>query len=90
LDCFSLEGPEPHVWIGHKKDVNADGTIKEAGAYKSYWASTFRHAENSWSGTPVKTTDFTDGADKLFAHDAMASDAIGLKEASTPLPYLTM
>jgi len=83
-DPFSLEGPEPHVWIGHKKDVNADGTIKEAGAYKSYWASTFRPAENSWSGTPVKTTDFTDGADKLFAHDAMASDAIGLKEASTP------
>jgi len=28
---FSLEGPEPHVWIGHKEDVNADGTIKEAG-----------------------------------------------------------
>ena len=23
---FSLEGPEPHVWIGHKEDVNADGT----------------------------------------------------------------
>ena len=25
----SLEGPEPHVWIGHKSDVNVDGTIKE-------------------------------------------------------------
>ena len=63
----SIEGPEPHVWIGHKNDVNADGTIKEGGAYTTYWASTFRTAENSWSGPPVKTSDFSDGADTLFA-----------------------
>jgi len=80
----SMEGPEPHVWIGHKNDVNADGTIKEGGAYTTYWASTFRTSENSWSGTPVKTTHFSDGADTLFAHDEMASDALGLKEPSTP------
>jgi hypothetical protein len=80
----SLEGPEPHVWIGHKNDINADGTIKEAGAYTTFWASTFRTADNSWSGTPVKTTDFSDGADRLFAYDAMASDAIGLREPTTP------
>ena len=80
----SMEGPEPHVWIGHKNDVNADGTIKEGGAYTTYWASTFRTYENSWSGTPVKTTHFSDGADTLFAHDEMASDALGLKEPSTP------
>ncbi|MDB4651545.1 hypothetical protein OAG06_00840 [Verrucomicrobia bacterium] len=80
----SMEGPEPHVWIGHKNDVNADGTIREGGAYTTYWASTFRTSENSWSGTPVKTTHFSDGADTLFAHDEMASDALGLKEPSTP------
>lgn len=80
----SLEGPEPHVWIGHKNDVNADGTIKDEGAYTTYWASTFRPEENSWSGTPVKTTEFSDGADMLFAYDEMASDAIGLREPSTP------
>ena len=79
----SIEGPEPHVWIGHKNDVNADGTIKEGGAYTTYWASTFRTAENSWSGPPVKTSDFSDGADTLFAYDEMASDAIGLKEPTT-------
>lgn len=73
----SLEGPEPHIWIGHKNDVNADGTIKEDSAYASYWASTYRTGENSWSGTPLKTTDFSDGADKLFPYDEMASDAIG-------------
>jgi hypothetical protein len=79
----SLEGPEPHVWIGHKKDVNDDGTIKEAGAYAASWASTYRSSKNSWSGTPVKTTDFSDGADKLFAYEEMASDAMGFKRPAT-------
>ena len=37
-DPESLEGPEPHVWIGHKSDVNVDGTIKKESAYTSYWA----------------------------------------------------
>ncbi len=80
----SLEGPEPHVWIGHKHDVNADGTVKEASAYPTYWASTFRTEENSWSGTPTKTTEFSDGADKLFAYEALASDAIGRSNPATP------
>lgn len=80
----SIEGPEPHLWIGHKNDLNPDGTIKEAGAYATYWASTFRTAENSWSGTPVKTSGFSDGADALFPFDEMASDAMGLKEPATP------
>ena len=38
----SQEGPEPHLWIGHKEDVNPDGTIKPEAAYKAYWASSFR------------------------------------------------
>ena len=79
----SLEGPEPHVWIGHKQDLNDDGTIKEAGAYAASWASTYRSSKNSWSGTPVKTTDFSDGADKLFAYEEMASDAIGFKRPAS-------
>lgn len=80
----SLEGPEPHVWIGHKDDVNEDGTINEMSAYTSHWASTYRTGENSWSGTtPVKTTDFSDGADKLFPYDEMASDAMGFEQAVT-------
>jgi len=80
----SLEGPEPHIWIGHKKDLNLDGTIKDAGAYAASWASTFRTPKNSWSGTPIKTTGFTDGAGKLFAYDEMASDAIGHQAPTTP------
>jgi hypothetical protein len=80
----SLEGPEPHVWIGHKNDLNADGTVKEGGAYPSYWASTYRSSKNSWSGTPVKTSSFSDGADKLFPYEAAASDAIGFKKPTTP------
>ena len=82
-DPESLEGPEPHVWIGHKSDVNVDGTIKKESAYTSYWASTYRSEENSWSGSPVQTTDFSDGSDKLFPFDEMASDAIGFTPAVT-------
>ena len=79
----SIEGPEPHVWIGHKQDVNDDGTIKEAGAYAASWASTYRSRKNSWGGTPLKTTDFSDGADKLYAFEEMASDAMGFKKPVT-------
>ena len=28
-DPKSLDGPEPHLWIGHKNDVKLDGTIKK-------------------------------------------------------------
>ena len=79
-----MEGPEPHLWMGHKDDVNPDGTIKEEAAYASYWGSTFRPEFNAWSNAPVKTTDFTNGADKLFAYDEAASEAIGLKVPETP------
>ena len=82
-DPNSLDGPEPHLWIGHKDDVNLDGTIKEAAAYQAHWASTYRTEANSWSGTPLKTTDFTNGADKLFAYNEMASDAMGFKHPRT-------
>ena len=89
----SQEGPEPHLWIGHKKDVNADGTIKPEAAYKSYWASSFRKGELKpedaeeryiWESHPVKVSLFTNGADKLFAHDYFASEAIGSNEPTTP------
>ena len=72
-----IEGPEPHVWIGHKDDVNSDGTIKDSGAYTSYWASTYRPSVNSWSNSLIQTNDFTAGADKIFPYNEMASDAIG-------------
>ena len=79
-----MEGPEPQLWMGHKADVNPDGTIKEEAAYASYWGSTFRPAFNSWSNAPLKTTDFTNGSGKLFAYDEAASEAIGLKVPDTP------
>ena len=102
----SQEGPEPHLWIGHKNDVNADGTIKPESAYKSYWASAFRRGETSfrkgeepageegeeeggelepiWGTIPVSVSNFTNGTNKLFAHDYFASEAIGSKEPTTP------
>jgi hypothetical protein len=89
-DPLSQEGPEPTVWIGHKEDVNADGTIKEEGAYTSYWASTFRKGnytywdDGIWAYRPVSIDSFTHGSDQLFANDYFASDAIGSKEPETP------
>ena len=79
-----MEGPEPHLWMGHRDDVNPDGTIKEEAAYASYWASTFRPELNAWSNSPLKTTDFTDGSDNLYAFDEAASEAIVLKVPETP------
>ncbi|NOR35083.1 MAG: hypothetical protein GQ579_10425, partial [Bacteroidales bacterium] len=79
-----MEGPEPHLWMGHKDDVNPDGSIKQEAAYASYWGSTFRPEFNAWSNAPLKTSDFTNGADKLFAYDEAASEVIGLKVPVTP------
>lgn len=79
-----MEGPEPHLWMGHRDDVNPDGTIKEAAAYASYWASTFRPELNAWSNSPLKTTSFTNGSDKLYAIDEAVSEAIGSKVPETP------
>ena len=36
------------------------------------------------SAHSLKTTGFTNGADTPFAYDEMASDAVGLKQPSTP------
>jgi hypothetical protein len=88
----SQEGPEPSIWIGHKDDLNEDGTVKKEAAYKTYWASSFRKGdfyagnpdEGIWGYLPVTTKEFTNGADKLFATDYVASDAIGSKEPETP------
>jgi len=87
-----LEGPEPHLWMGHKNDVNPDGTIKPQGAYKSYWASSFRSGgdeneegemEHIWGEQPVSVSKFTSGTDKLFENDYFSSEAIGSKESKT-------
>ena len=83
----SQEGPEPQLWIGHKSDLNPDGTVKPEGAYKSYWASSFRHGHEPgpiWGAFPISMSKFTNGTNKLFAHDYFASEAIGSKEPSTP------
>ena len=83
----SQEGPEPHLWIGHKNDVNPDGSVKPEGAYKSYWASSFRHGHEPgpiWGASPISMSKFTNETNKLFAHDYFASEAIGSKEPTTP------
>lgn len=83
-EASEMEGPEPQLWIGHKEDVNPDGSIKDSAAYYSAWASSFRTERNAWSNAPIKASDFTNGADKLFPYDEAASEAIGLKEPVTP------
>ena len=80
----SKEGPEPHLWIGHRDDVNQDGTIKPEGAYGAYWASSFR-PNRIWDEQPISVSKFTDGTHKLFAHDHVGSAALGSSKATTPV-----
>jgi len=95
----SHEGPEPQLWIGHKDDVNDDGTINPESAYKSYWASSYRGGAAKgekpggeeddeefpiWGSHSVSVSDFTNGTDKLFADNYFASEAIGSRVPTTP------
>lgn len=83
----SQEGPEAHLWIGHEDDLNPDGTVKPEGAYKSYWASSFRHGHEPgpiWGEQPIRLSEFTNGTNKLYPYDYFASEAIGSKEPTSP------
>ena len=80
----SIEGPEPHVWIGHKNDVNDDGTLNEEEPTPPIGRARFEHPRTAGVALPSKTTHFSDGAGRLFPYDEMASDAVGLKQPSTP------
>ncbi len=50
----STEGPEPHVWIGYKNDVNDDGTINEGGAYAPIGRARFEHPRTAGVVRPSK------------------------------------
>jgi hypothetical protein len=60
------------LWHGVAEDVNPDGTVKTT--YPSNW---FSNAHSGWGYAPLKTGDFTAGADQLFAVDNVFSEVVG-------------
>jgi hypothetical protein len=60
------------LWHGVAEDVNPDGTVKST--YPSNW---FSNARSGWGYAPLKTGDFTAGANQLFAADNVFSEVAG-------------
>jgi hypothetical protein len=56
-------GPEPGVWIGQPRDFDLNGKVSFS--YPSRWANTAR--EGMWGYAAMSTSDFSSGADQLFA-----------------------
>ncbi|MDD4869688.1 MAG: malectin domain-containing carbohydrate-binding protein, partial [Kiritimatiellae bacterium] len=67
LHCYPEGGvgPEPAVWIGMKKDLDAKNKVKFS--YPSKWANT--DSNGTWGYAAMKTGEFAGGADKLFESD---------------------
>ena len=57
-------GPEPLTWIGLSGDINPDGTVKTA-----YHSRHFTTQSGTWGYRPLKTSDYTHGAGKLYDRD---------------------
>jgi hypothetical protein len=82
LHCYPEGGvgPEPLVWIGLTNDLASDGEVKFS--YPSYWANT---AKGTWGYAPMKTSDYSGGADQLFPDDAYGPDVMaGLMPRPVP------
>jgi hypothetical protein len=68
---FNGEGPkaEPLVWIGGTPQSNAEGMVTQA-----YPALHFHTQDSTWGYHPLKTSQFTCGADQLFDSDNYGAD----------------
>lgn len=71
LHCYPEgAGPEPLVWIGPKEYL--DKKNNPAFSFSSHWANTKR--DGGWGYAAMKTSDFSGGADLLFAGDDYGPD----------------
>jgi len=62
-------GPEPLTWIGLAEDLNPDGTVKTA-----YHSRHFTTQSGTWGYRPVKVSDFSFSAGKLYNRDDFGVD----------------
>jgi len=69
---------EPLVWVGLEGQFET-GTGAVAWSYNTSWATT---EETLWGYTPVPTSDYGFGADRIFAHDCSGSV---VNEEPTPI-----
>ena len=63
-------GPEASVWIGLGEDADAQGRVRFS--YPAGYMTTRR----GWRIKPMRTSEFTCGADQLFAEDDWGSEAL--------------
>jgi hypothetical protein len=63
-------GPEASVWIGLGEDVDPQGGVRFS--YPAGYMTTRR----GWRVKPMRTSEFTCGADQLFAEDEWGSEAL--------------
>ena len=63
-------GPEASVWIGLGEDVDAQGDVRFS--YPAGYMTTRR----GWRIKPMRTSEFTCGAEQLFAEDEWGSEAL--------------
>ncbi|MEI7728063.1 MAG: malectin domain-containing carbohydrate-binding protein [Verrucomicrobiota bacterium] len=68
MHCYPEGHPhaEPLVWIGLPQDQDAQGRVRFS--YPTLWANTLR--PGAWGYKAMLTSEFTGGADQLFAADA--------------------
>lgn len=64
-------GPEPLVWIGPKKDINSDGTVKASYPARHF---TTNNITGAWGCEKTNTGDYTSGADEIFEIDDYCAD----------------
>ena len=64
-------GPEATVWIGLPEDAGAEGKVRFS--YPAGYMTTSR----GWRIKPMPTSQFSCGADQLFAEDDWGSEALG-------------
>eukprot|EP01060_Flectonema_neradi_P001664 TRINITY_DN10_c2_g2_i2.p1 TRINITY_DN10_c2_g2~~TRINITY_DN10_c2_g2_i2.p1 ORF type:complete len:818 (+),score=150.23 TRINITY_DN10_c2_g2_i2:72-2456(+) len=72
---------EPTVWVGTTDNLDKDGNVLPSGAYMTSYANTER---GEWGYNPMKTSDFSYGADQIFESDCFATKPT--TAASCPYP----
>ncbi len=58
------KGPEPTVWIGRKKNINEDGSVRH-----SYSSSHYTTSRDTWGYKPARTSTYSNGAGSIFSRD---------------------
>lgn len=81
--CYPEDDPhaEPLVWIGQEKNIGEEGTVKAG-----YPVFHFYTSHDSWGYSPMKTSEYHCGSDRLFEIDYFGAEYM---ERISELPHKT-